>query len=201
MAYRDFSLEKVKKEFQLIEKPMILFPNVQVLEPSAWLQQTLKIGLKLGRVSSSEKARSEFIVTPILLEMNMRNDESFAIFSGERLDVDAESGLRGECDFILSNGPIANTIQAPIFTLVEAKKQDIKDGLGQCVAQMLGAQIFNRTAGNELETIYGCVTSGEDWQFLRLQGQTIEIDTDLYYINEVGKLLWIFQSVIDLYQV
>jgi len=130
MAYSDFSLEKVKKDFQLIEKHCSLLGDSQSIEPSQWLIETLRISLKLARASSSEKARSEFIVAPTLLEMERRNYGEFSIFSGERLDVDEEKGLKGECDFILSKGPISSTIQAPIFSMVEAKKNDIKEGLG-----------------------------------------------------------------------
>jgi hypothetical protein len=200
MAYSDFSLEKVKKDFQLIERHSSLLGDSQSIEPSEWLIETLKISLRLTRSSSSEKARSEFIVAPILLEMERRNYEEFSIFSGERLDVDEERGLKGECDFILSKGPISSTIQAPIFSMVEAKKNDIKEGLGQCIAQMIGAQLFNQKENNDIEVIYGCVTTGEDWQFLRLEGQTIDMDENRYYINELGRLLWIFQSIIDTYK-
>jgi hypothetical protein len=197
MAYRDFSLERVKKEFQLSERQCALFVDPPSLAPSAWLLETLKTSLKLARSSSSEKARSEFIVVPLLLEMERRNQETFAIFSGERLDVDESRGLKGECDFMLSKGPITSTIQAPIFSIVEAKRNDIKEGLGQCIAQMLGAQLFNQAANNEIAVIYGCVTTGEDWQFLRLQERTVEMDENRYYINELGKLLGIFQTILD----
>lgn len=197
MAYSDFSLAKVKKTFGLTEKMIPLFQDQNTIEPSQWLQETLNISLKVALSSSSEKARSEFIIAPILLEMEKRNHEAFAIFSGERLDLDDEQGLKGECDFILSKGPISTTIQTPIFSLVEAKKNDVKEGLGQCVAQMLGANIYNQQQGNDIDVIYGCVTTGEDWQFLRLENNTIFIDSDRYYINNIGRILWIFQYIID----
>jgi hypothetical protein len=124
MAYSDFTMQSVKK----------MFPHSGALEPSGWLQETLTLSVKLALSSSSKKARSEFIIAPILLELERRNEDKFAIFSGERLDVDNEHGLKGECDFILSKGPVSSTIQVPIFALVEAKKNDIKEGLGQCIA-------------------------------------------------------------------
>lgn len=200
MAYRDFSLTKVKKEFELIEQTGRIFQEVGMLEPSQWLKETLSVSISLALSSSSEKARSEFIVAPILLELEKRNLGAFAIFSGERLDVDDAKGLKGECDFILSKGPISPIIQSPIFSLVEAKKNDIKEGLGQCIAQMLGAQLFNEQEGNRIEGIYGCVTTGEDWQFLKLSGKLILIDARRYYLSELQQLLWIFQHIIDAYK-
>ena len=71
--------------------------------------------------------------------------------------------------------------------------------MGQCIAQMLGAQVFNQVEGNEISVIYGCVTTGEDWQFLSLQESLVSIDTQRYYVNELGKVLGIFQSIVDRY--
>ncbi len=199
MAYSDFTLAKVKKDFNLTEKRVKLFDSEEGVEPSQWLEETLSISLELALSSSSEKARSEFIIAPVLMEMKRRNNKSFSIFSGEKLDADPEKGLNGECDFILSKGPLSSTIQTPIFSLVEAKKNDVKEGLGQCVAQMLGAGIFNQNEKEVIELIYGCVTTGETWQFLKLQDNVIFMDAKRYYINELGKLLWVFQYIIDKY--
>ena len=200
MAYSDFSLPKVKKEFELIEQTGYLFQPIGTLEASPWLTETLEVSIPLALSSSSEKARSEFIVVPILLEIQKRNPGKFVIFSGERLDVDETRGLKGECDFILSKGPISSTVQAPIFSLVEAKKNDIKEGLGQCIAQMIGAQVFNQQEGNHIEDIYGCVTTGESWQFLKLTGKIILIDLSRYYLSELQQVLWLFQHIVDTYK-
>lgn len=197
MSYSHFTLAKVKQEFNLEEQDSDLFLDVLPVESSGWLKETLKTGLRLARPSSSEKARSEFIVVPILFEMEKRNNECFTIYSGERLDVDQNRGLVGECDFILTKGKIKHTIQKPIVALVEAKKNDIDFGLGQCVAQMVGSQIFNQ---GEINAIYGCVTTGEDWQFLKLEQNIITFDNKRYYINEVEKILGILQYIIDFYK-
>lgn len=199
MVYSDFSLGQVKKDFGLTERSCDLFPQVDIFEPSSWLRETLNSSLKLALSSSSEKARSEFIIAPILIELERLNPDSLAIYSGENLDVDEQTGLKGECDFVLSKGPMALTMQAPIISLVEAKKSDIKGGLGQCIAQMLGAQKFNQLEENEISVIYGCVTTGEDWQFLMLKDTHIDIDSRRYYINEVDKVLGVLQHIVETY--
>ena len=199
MAYSDFSLNQVKKAFGLTEESVPIFSDVAKLAPSSWLAETLSYSLKLALSSSSEKARSEFIIAPILIELERRNQNKISIYSGEKLDVDEAQGLKGECDFILSKGPISLTMQSPIVSLVEAKKSDIKSGLGQCIAQMLGAQRFNEIEGSPISAIYGCVTTGEDWQFLKLEGTRVFVDDRRYYINELDKLLGIFQSIVDSY--
>jgi len=126
---------------------------------------------------------------PILLELRRRNHNTVAIYSGEQLDVDADLGLKGECDFILAKSDLSHTIQAPIFLLVEAKKNDIGEGLGQCAAQMIGARVYNQTEGNNIDTILGGIITGMDWQFLKLAGNTIGVDSQRYYLSEVGKIL------------
>lgn len=199
MAYSDFSLEDVLEKFELVEKRAKLFDHVETLEMSDWLKETFADSLDLGLFSSSEKARSEFIVVPILLKIKKRTDQHFAIHSGKRLDAQPEKGLNGECNFILSKGEIAYTIQAPVFALVEAKKNDIDAGVGQCAAQMVGAKIINQRRGTDIDTIFGCSTTGEDWQFLKLEADAIWLDRDRYYIDNVGRILGMLQNIIDFY--
>lgn len=85
-----------------------------------------------------------------------------------------------------------------VITLVEAKKEDIKAGFGKCAAEMLAAQLFNSCEGNSLNTIYGVVTSGTVWRFLKLQDKTIYIDNVEYYINQIAKILGIFLTITNL---
>jgi hypothetical protein len=197
MPYTEFNLSQAKKSFELIEHRSALFADIKAIPSSDWLKEALDIGLELALSTSSEKARSEFIITPILFELERKNNKQLAIYSGERLDVDKDKGLTGECDFILSKGSITHSIQSPIFALVEAKKNDISLGLGQCVAQMVGATLYNQSENNPIKHIYGCVTTGEDWQFLRLQDKQLHIDKKRYYINEINIILAILQSIVE----
>ena len=199
MAYSDFSLQDVVTEFDLVEDRTKLFDNVETLEMSEWLKEAFETGLDLGLFSSSEKARSEFIAAPILLELVRRNRGCLAVHSGKRFDVLPERGLNGECDFILSKGKISYTLRTPIFAMVEAKKNDIDVGVGQCAAQMVGAKIYNESKENGTDTIFGCSTTGEAWQFLKLENGTIFLDDNRYYLDNVGQILGMLQNIIDFY--
>ena len=201
MAYSNFTLTEVIEKFDLLLVNSRLFEGLLPIAPSVWLNETLNLGLDFALKSGSEKARSEFIVAPILLEMERINDQKFAIYSGMNLDADKERGLSGECDFILSKGAIAYTIQTPIFALVEAKKNDVESGLGQCIAQMFGAQVVNlrHNQKEQIDTVYGCVTTGERWQFMKLSGQVVSIDVDRYYINEIEKIIGCLQAILSYY--
>ena len=75
----------------------------------------------LRQILLSEKARSEFIVVPILLACQEMSAGALAIYSGQRLDVDSDQGLVGECDFILSAVPPVPALRAP---LVVSRKGD-----------------------------------------------------------------------------
>ncbi|GCL35647.1 MAG: hypothetical protein ACKO9I_12000 [Sphaerospermopsis kisseleviana] len=52
-------------------------------------------------------------------------------------------------------------INAPVILVVEAKNENIKGGLGQCIAEMYAAKLFNEREENEITEIYGVVTTGE----------------------------------------
>ncbi|MCU0443329.1 MAG: hypothetical protein MUE85_00325 [Microscillaceae bacterium] len=199
MAYSNFKLRDLRKNFGLSEVTQKLFGEIKEIPLSNTLQDNLSFAKTIPLLS--EKVRSEVIVMPILLEILKRNQYRFSLFSGVNLEADIASGLNGECDFILSNKPNLYDVQAPIFTLIEAKDNDIYLGISQCVAQMLGAKIFNEQDGINLPMIYGCVTTGEDWQFLKLENQIAYIDTDRYYLSNVPQILGILQHIVDLYKI
>ena len=81
--------------------------------------------------------------------------------------------------------------RTPVITLVEAKNENIKSGLGQCIAEMVAAQLFNQRNGEAIDSIYGAVTMGTDWKFLKLVDKTVWIDKRDYFINEVIQILGI----------
>lgn len=99
--------------------------------------------------------------------------------------------------FFVGTGATRSKPRSPLFTAVEAKKADIDLGLAQCAAQMLGIRIFNQKKEKPTPTVYGCVTTGSDWQFLLLQDKVVWVDTDLYYLGELPKLLGILQTIVD----
>jgi hypothetical protein len=194
MAYSDFTSLELKRRFGIRFRAEALFPVIPELVPSAWLQETLRLGQELG--FNSEKSRSERLVTPLLLELSRINNHRFAIYSGMNLDVDDLNGLKGECDFIFSFSRIQDFITAPIFCITEAKKQDLEHGTVQCAAQLLGARRLNEAEQNPVSVLYGCSTTGVEWRFLRLQQQEIVIDETRYLLADLPKLLGMMQSII-----
>ena len=197
MAYSDFSLAKVSKTFELkISDQVNMFSAISELESSSFLAETLLDSVPLAISSNTEKARSEMIIAPILIELRKQLNSEISFFSGIDFTVDVEKGLNGSCDFMISRSPELLVLTAPVMIIVEAKKENINGGLGQCVAEMLAARIFNEREGNQIATIYGCVTSGTNWRFLKLKEEVIEIDLTEYYLIDVNKILGILASAI-----
>jgi hypothetical protein len=192
MAYSNFTLIKVKETFGLtLEETRNLFAELAPVPPSNLLRQVLEENLALATAINSEKARSEFLIAPILSEVRRQMNYRVSLFSGTEFNVDASDDLVGFCDFILSASQEQYFISAPIVIIIEAKNENIIAGLGQCIATMIAAQRFNRQAHNAIPVIYGVVTSGTLWRFLTLEHQTVCIDAVEYYIREVDKILGI----------
>ncbi len=193
MAYADFSLERVQETFGLSVVLRPLFADVQPVNPTPWLLETLRRGQSLA--AQSEKARGELIVMPILLTSRELLSDAFVIYSGTPLNVDPDLGLRGECDYILSRSPTIFVFQGPLMVIVEAKKNDIEVGLGQCAAQLVAARMFNERHRTPISKLYGCVTTGETWQFVEMEEKQLFIDTQRYFINDLARILGILTKI------
>ncbi|MEM1173142.1 MAG: hypothetical protein AAGJ08_29795, partial [Cyanobacteria bacterium P01_H01_bin.35] len=172
------------------------FNNYPEFLPSKILQELFQDYIPLAVAIGSEKARSELIVAPILVEAKKQLNNQISIFSGIEFNVNSDQGLNGFCDFIISRSTIQLVIEAPVIALVEAKNDNLKSGLSQCIAEMLAAQIFNQRKGNNINKIYGVVTTGTVWQFLELESQTITVDLEEYSINNLSKIFGILISLL-----
>ncbi|MGF1568874.1 MAG: hypothetical protein ACFCVD_12515 [Nodosilinea sp.] len=192
MAYGDFTLAKVRETFGLaVEENRRLFADTVEVPPSERLLLDLRENKPLAIAINSEKARSEFLIAPILAEARRQTGYQVSLFSGVEFNVDPEQGLKGFCDYILSRSLEQYYVTAPVMTIIEAKNENIVAGLGQCMAAMVAAQLFNQRAENSIQVIYGAVTTGTNWKFMTLSGRLASIDLDEYYINQIDKILGI----------
>ena len=198
MAYSDVTLEDLENKFGITTKFDYLKFDINEILPSDALEKDLKIAQDLPVVS--EKAKSEWIVVPILRELLESNNKFFTIYSGDNLNADPEQGLKGECDFILTKNVGTVNINYPIIQIVEAKRNDIELGIPQCAAQIVGAKVFNKKKGVEIKKIYGCVTNGDNWLFMKLEGDTIYADRKKYGLLKLPELLGVLQNIIDYYK-
>ena len=192
LSYSKFTLENAKTNFELtLEENQDLFEEIQSVKPSQILTTILREYIPLATAINTEKARSELLISQILADVRRQLNYRISLFSGTEFNVEAELGLQGYCDFLLSFSPEQYFITAPVIIIVEAKNENIIRGLGQCVASMLGAQLFNHRSGNPVKVIYGAVTTGTNWKFLTLEEKIVRIDAGEYYVKEVDKILGI----------
>ena len=197
MAYSNFTLETVKKEFQLeLVELAGIFAEIEPVVPSTLLTTMLVKKVPLATTINTEKARSELIVADVLFELWEQFNMRISLFSGIDFNVDAERGLTGICDFLVSLSPMQSFLEAPVIVLVEAKKDDPAPGLGKCVAEMLAAQRFNAEKGNNIPRVYGVTTTGTEWKFLKLEENRLQIDMSIYSIAQCDKILGILSSMV-----
>ncbi len=198
MDFGDFTFPELLTDLGLKYGEADLYSGVAAIPPREYVAATVAEGATLALAIDTEKARSEFIIAPVLLEVRRLLGGAFALFSGVELNVDPAQGLNGVCDFILSGSPFQFVLSAPLVTIVEAKNDNLRNGLGQCIASMVAAERFNQASGSPVAVIHEVVTTGNAWKFLTLEGSAVTLDLKEYDIIEVGKLLGILTSLLRL---
>jgi len=198
MAYSDFTLKRIKSELNIsVIADKSLFATAERREITDYLHETLKRNLPLALAINTEKARSELIIINILLEIRTGSDDKISLFSGIEFNVDKDKGLNGYCDFIISNSSEQLYLECPVIMIVEAKNENILSGLGQCIAEMYAADLFNKKEEHRFPSIYGAVTTGDEWKFIKLSENTAYIDIDTYYINDIQKIVAILTGMTE----
>jgi len=198
MSYSDFTLKKVKEQLKIkVVEDRDLFSKTNEVEISDYLSTTLKYNVPLALAVGTEKFRSELIIANILLEVRRILKDKISLFSGINLEVDKQQDLNGFCDFLISKSPEQYYLNAPIITIVEAKNENISGGLGQCIAEMFAAYLFNEKEGLILPNIYGVVTTGNIWKFLKYELNTVYIDVPEYHVTNINKIVGILVNMVN----
>lgn len=198
MAFREFTYPGVLDRLGLTVAHADLFPGVPPTAIRPDFADILTLGIRLCAATANEKARSEFLIAPVFMELQRRYPERFRLFSGVELSADPDNGLNGICDFVFTKGASAYVVTAPIVAIAEAKPDNVVTGFGQCIAGMRAAAIVNEQAGQPVPEIHGVSTTGTQWKFLRLVGTAVTIDRAEYFINQPEQILGILSHVIEI---
>ena len=199
MSYSEFTFQSLRDTLALhLTQDATLFAHIEEVTISAYLQTTLQENVALALNINTEKARSEMIIAPMLIEVRKILHRQISLFSGVEFQVDAALGLNGVCDYIISKSTNQVYVSAPAVMIVEAKNENIKGGLAQCIAAMVAAQLFNDREGSGVTTVYGVVTTGTNWRFLKLEADIVYLDQREYYIDNAGVILGIFMTIVGL---
>jgi hypothetical protein len=169
-------------------------PEITAIPAPEWLIKVLSLGQGVNRYRS-EKAISEEVISPLLLAVKEKNLDKIALFSGVPLST---GELYGICDYIITGNPDDYLPESPLIILIEAKRQDLDTGIPQCAAEMITAKKINDEANKVYDTVFGCVTTGDTWIFLKLVENTkVIIDPQRLYLTQIEQILGIFQYMID----
>ena len=196
MAFRDFTFPEVQRTLGLKLAEVPLFDDVPAMDLPGEFVGRMQAGVDLALAVNTEKARSEFIIAPVLMELRHLLGSSFGLFSGVEFDVDSSRGLNGDCDFLLTRSPLQSVLTAPVLAIAEAKNDNFLSGLGQCIAAMVAAREFNAQASLPPGEIHGAVTTGAAWKFLRLSGSDLTLDVREYFVAELGRIMGILARIL-----
>src|SRR5919202_134933 len=91
MAYSNFTLAKVKEDFGLtVDETQDLFADIEAVKPSEILTVTLQDYMSLATAIGTKKARSEFLIAPILTEVRRQLNYQISLFSGTDFNVEID---------------------------------------------------------------------------------------------------------------
>nr|VFJ94099.1 MAG: hypothetical protein BECKH772A_GA0070896_100665 [Candidatus Kentron sp. H]VFJ95428.1 MAG: hypothetical protein BECKH772B_GA0070898_100764 [Candidatus Kentron sp. H]VFK01516.1 MAG: hypothetical protein BECKH772C_GA0070978_100685 [Candidatus Kentron sp. H] len=202
MSYTNFkTIDDIRNKFNIrIASQDGLFTDregIERIQVSANLSEFLKDNVSLALNINTEKARSELIIAPVLLEVRKLLKKQVSFFSGVEFNVDEELGLSGYCDFLLSNSPDQVFLESPVVCIVEAKNENIKSGYPQCIAEMIAAKLFNERKSIIVPHILGVVTTGSNWKFLKYEKEIVFIDFDEYLISQLSEIVGIIVASIN----
>ena len=197
MAFSDFTFPQVQQDLGLALDEADLFSAVPAIPLREDFVATVTDCATVALAVNTDKGKSEFIIAPVLLEVRRLCRGAVGLFSGVALDVDPAKGLNGVCDFLLTKPARQFILSAPLVAVVEAKNDNLRNGLGQCIATTYAATLYNQRAGSPLAEVCGVVTTGSAWKFLRLEGTTVTLDLKEYYIDNLGKLIGVLMYIVQ----
>ena len=197
MAYSDFTVSRIKQDFGIhLDEKGNHFGKVEPMKISQRLREQLDEGVPVASMINTEKARSEQIISPVLMEARRQAGCSVSIFSGVEFNVDPDKGLKGNCDFLLSLSEEQLAVESPVVAVAESKNDNVVSGYGQCLAEMVAVRIFNEQRGDKDRIVYGIATTGINWKFLKLAGVTAAIDLEDYHIREADRVIGIIVAML-----
>ncbi|MGL6095775.1 MAG: hypothetical protein ACRC7O_08285 [Fimbriiglobus sp.] len=197
MAYNQFTLQRVQADFGLtLHTVRDLFPAVAAVPVPRHVRENLPDFRALAVGVGTEAARSQLLIAPLLVEVWRAEMTQVALFIGTRFDVDDTAGLTGVCDFILGYPPQLHFVSHPVMMIAEAKNDDMNGGLGQCAAAMVAAERFNRGRTPAVPVVFGAVSDGERWRFLRLRESVLDLELTDRLISDINQIFGILLHIV-----
>ncbi|TAE29977.1 MAG: hypothetical protein EAZ92_05460 [Candidatus Kapaibacterium sp.] len=169
------------------------FITMQKFSPALLVVENIRLVLETDLHRSSEAARCETLIFPILQEVWRHYADVLKLWNHAPLQVDDLLG--GVPDYLVAKksefGPMM--MGMPIVVAIEAKQDDFVAGWGQCVAEMFAAQKYNASEA----AVYGIVSNGETWEFSKLEGSVLTQNVLPFGIADLDKLFGALAFVME----
>ena len=193
MSYGTFkSVGEVAKKFDIEVINRTSFIKEKPFEVSDILLSRIEEELHDDTNYVSEYAICEAIIRPIL--KTVARNYSLKIWSHVSYDVDKEKGLIGKPDYLIAERTKYGTMAIPSLCIIEAKQDNFDEGWTQALAEMVASSLLGATI------CYGIVSTGELWQFGKLENSVFVIDSistsviaDLQ--NVLNIINWLFYQI------
>ncbi len=195
MAFSDFKdIAQVQREYGIKYQEENFIPPGR-LEPSAVFLEYLDFNQDYIDIFSSEGARAEAVIFPVLREVYKRHHDQLSLWIQKSITCDEK--LSGTPDYIVAaKSELGKTVlEPPLVMMTEAKKNDFEQGWGQCLAELVAAQKLN---GNANLPVYGVVTDGKFWEAGKLTNGTFLKNSTQGTVGDLAELLsmldFVFQA-------
>jgi hypothetical protein len=191
--YKDIGQVQVEFNIKLTQENFVFAKPVE--PPSVFLQE-FDFTLEKLPVFTSEGARTEAVIFPILREVYKDYSDKFVLWIQKSFAYDAK--LNGTPDYLIATkSPLGKTVLAkPLLGVVEAKKNDFEVGWAQCLAELVAIQKIN---ADDETPVFGIVTDGERWQFGKFEKNLLTRHASSFVVDDLpelfGALHFIFQSI------
>lgn len=183
-TYSDFrEMASVLNEFglDLTKEKDTLFADASPIQPSDVLRAIFE-RYATTVILDGDRAKAAGVIAPILTELqDFAKTHLLNMFPGHRMDINKTKGLWGECDYLITNCDYGIELTPPVvIAVVQIHDSDMEAALAQCIAVMVGAQKLNEL-DDYFGVVYGVVTSADQWSFLSLRDDIVNVDpTDTY---------------------
>ncbi len=195
MAFSDFkAIPEVQERFRIRHVENDFIETGNGTSPSEHFLQEFDFNREYIDVLTSEGARCEAIIFPVLREVYKGYAEDYALWIKKPIAYD--DVLSGTPDYFISTRSELGklVVGTPLIMLVEAKKNDFEVGWGQCLAEMVAAQKINE----DMETpVYGIVSDGTLWQIGHLVGETFTQNRTSFSVDNLPVLFSAIDSVFE----
>ena len=195
MAFSDYkNIAQVQTEFQ-VRYQEAHFIVVRPLQPSPIFFEEFAFSLENIDVFTSEGARTEAIIFPILREVYKGHHEKYSFWIQKAIAFNDK--LSGTPDYLFgTKSPLGKTVlELPLVLIVEAKKNDYEQGWGQCLAELIAAQKLN---SHSEQPVIGIVTDGKLWEFGKLVASDFTRNTEGFTVDDLPQLFGALQFTFEM---